>query len=122
MTLIEKLTILEKKVSDEAVPADRFIRHYEDAASIARAHLDGRLPEHQDCADVPALVTEMKRIKLSELTAPNVPAFNLDTLSSERRRALDRAHSAVGRLFFGERRSLDDCTEQIRTWIEAKVR
>jgi hypothetical protein len=122
VTLIEKLTILEKKVPDETVPADRFIRHYEDVAWIASAHLGGQLPEHQDCTDVPSLVTEMKRIKLSQLTAPDVAAFNLDAVPGERRAALDRAHAAIGRLFFGKRRDLDDCAEQIRTWIKEKVR
>ena len=122
VTLIEKLTILEKRVPDASCPAERFIRHYEDVAHIARAHLNGELPTHDDCADVVALVTEMRRIKLDELTAPNVLAFNPDLLTSERRAALERAHAAIGRLFFGKREGLNDCATQIRTWVQEKLR
>ncbi len=122
VTLIEKLTILEKRVPDAAVPPDRFIRHYEDAARITIAHIGGSLPEHQDCTDIPALVNEMKRIKLTELTNLHAAIFNLQALTAERRADLNRAHSAIGRLFFGRRIALDDCAAQIRTWVIQKVR
>lgn len=122
VTLIEKLTILEKRAPDDAVPADRFIRHYEDCARIARAHFDGRLPEHRECTDARALVDAVKRIKREQLVAAGVPAFELAKLSKERRDALERAHTAIGGLFFGARRELDACAAEIRTWIDAKIR
>jgi hypothetical protein len=60
-------------------------------------------------------------IKLAELTNPSAAAFNLELLPAERRADLNRAHSAIGRLFFGRRIALDDCAAQLRTWVTQKV-
>ncbi len=122
VTLIEKLTILEKRAPDVTYPPDRFIRHYEDAARIARAHVAGTLPTHADCADPRTLVDVMKRIKRDELTAPRVAAFHLDALPAIRRSDLERAHDAIGGLFFGARQTLEQCAAQIREWTDRTIR
>ena len=121
VTLIEKLSILEKRAPD-LTPPERIVRHYEDCARIARADLDGKLPVHPECADAKALVDAVKRVSRAQLTAPDAPAFHLDKLSTERREALVRAHEAIEGLFFGPRRDLAECASEVRAWIEARLR
>ncbi len=122
VTLIEKLTILAGRAADDDVPADRFIRHYEDAARLADAHLTKRLPEHPDCIDTRKLIDDVKRISRATLTAGGIPAFDIALLTGDRRAALERAHAAIDGFFFGPRLSLDACTSRIRAWIDREVR
>lgn len=121
VTLIEKLTILEKCAPDMGRPPESFIRHFEDVAHIARAHLGGKLPEHPECTDVGALIDIVKRISRETLTTSKPAAFHFEKLPDGRLETLEHAHAAIGLLFFGPRISLAECAATVREWIASRV-
>lgn len=118
VTLLEKLDALSRRVP-KGKPAPTFVRHYEDAAWIARAYRAGQLPALPDFADARALMTEMKRTKdIANVPASTDAAFNIDQLTAQRRQEIEAAHEAIRPLFWGERLSLDVACREIREFID----
>jgi hypothetical protein len=113
VTLLEKLENIARRYQ-RGDPA-AFIRHYEDAARIIQD--EDRLPPLEGS------LQDLVEALLDDRTIRNLPraddaAFVLQ--DSARRGDLERAHAAIDAMFWGDRISLDDAAERIRTWI-AKI-
>ncbi|MBZ4399233.1 nucleotidyl transferase AbiEii/AbiGii toxin family protein [Myxococcus sp. MISCRS1] len=115
VTLLEKLDALQRKaLHDEKEPAS-FVRHYEDAARIIEA--ESRLPTLPDYPSVHALASEMVAQKqIIEPPRPDAPALQLPPC--KRTDDIRAAHEAIGRMFWGSRKTLDEALETIRAWLE----
>ena len=118
VTLLEKLDALMRRVPREnAVPAT-FVRHFEDAARIVRAR-DG-LPPLSGYPTVRALVDEMLLQKqIAELPSSTHPAFA--PKNDDRWRSVQKAHDAIGPMFWGPRLPLADACADIRGWLDTQV-
>lgn len=116
VTLLEKLDALGLRVPKEHVEPAKFVRHYEDAARIIAAQ--AALPRLTDYDSVDDLVAEMRAEKqIKPLPGLDHPAFALPP--SERTNAIRAAYDAIGPMFWGKRRTLDECVEMIRNWLKA---
>ncbi|MCK8499892.1 MULTISPECIES: hypothetical protein [Myxococcus] len=115
VTLLEKLDALQRRaLHDEKEPAS-FVRHYEDAARIIEA--ESRLPMLPDYPSVHALASEMVAQKqIIEPPRPDAPALQLPPC--KRTDDIRAAHEAIGRMFWGSRKTLDEALETIRAWLE----
>jgi hypothetical protein len=116
VTLLEKLDAVHRRFRNNGAAAT-FVRHFEDAAHIIA--LESSLPRLKDYPDVGKLAEEMVDQKqLAELPALVDPAFR--PVAGTRWNEIQRAHTAIGPMFWGARIPLEDACESIRTWI-AKV-
>lgn len=115
VTLLEKIDAIARRYPRGDDPAP-FIRHYEDAARIIEEE-GNFLPLEGGFG---ALIKNMiQEGHIREPPEPEDPAF---TLSVPKRRAeLEKAYSAIEPMFWGDRLSLGDACERIRTWL-AKAR
>jgi hypothetical protein len=116
VTLLEKIDALVRRVTNQDREPATFVRHYEDAARIvANAEklpsLDG-YPSPRELADE---MVQEKQIRA--LPSPEHPAFVIP--ANERGEAIRAAFTAIGPMFWGPRRTLDECTAAIRGWLEA---
>ncbi len=111
VTLLEKLDALARRYSRDPVDADRFVRHYEDAARIVREI--PRLPPiglsaHQ-------LATNM--VEDGDLTAMPMPDDPSLSLADPARRAVvERAYESIAPMFWGARLTLDETCRILRDW------
>lgn len=114
VTLLEKIDSLGRRVpTDSANPAS-FVRHYEDAARIIAGEAD--LPPLTDHAGPYQLAEELLRDKqIIPLPGFDHPAFALPP--GARTNAIRSAYAAIAPMFWGQRRTLDECAEEIRRWI-----
>lgn len=114
VTLLEKLDALSRRYNREAIEADGFVRHYEDAARIIGA-LD-RLPSIETTAL--ALAEDMLAEKgIAALPSSDDPSLTLDDL--EKRASVERAYAKIAPMFWGPRIPLDDACATIRAWVGA---
>lgn len=114
VTLLEKLDALSRRYNREAIEADGFVRHYEDAARIIGA-LD-RLPSIETTAL--ALAEDMLAEKgIAALPSVDDPSLVLDDL--EKRASVERAYTKIAPMFWGPRIPLDDACATIRAWVGA---
>lgn len=114
VTLLEKLDALSRRYNREAIEADGFVRHYEDAARIIAA-LD-RLPPIETSAF--ALAEDMLAEKgIAALPSVDDPSLALDDL--EKRASVERAYAKITPMFWGPRIPLDEACATIRTWVGA---
>ena len=112
VTLIEKLDAIARRYPREPMEPAAFVRHYEDAAAII-AKIDELPPLEMD---VGALIKEMiEERQIARHPIVEDPAFTL--ADESRRQALTEAHRAIGVMYWGARRSLDDACELIRSWL-----
>lgn len=115
VTLLEKLDALQKRVPREDIAPASFVRHFEDAARIIEAQ--SKLPPLPDYNDLHALATDM--VAKKQITSPPGPeAPSLLLPPGARSEAIRAAYEAIGRMFWGPRRPLDEVLETIRTWLE----
>lgn len=115
VTLLEKLDALMRRVPrEEAAPAT-FVRHFEDAARIARAST--LLPALHGYATVRDLVDEMlARKQIAALPWSTHTAFA--PKDDDRWRTVQKAHDAIGPMFWGPRLSLEDACADVRSWLD----
>jgi hypothetical protein len=117
VTLLEKLDALMRRLPREDAAPATFVRHFEDAARIARAQAE--LPPLSDYATVRALAHEMLAQKqLAALPLSPHAAFN--PKDDSRWRTVQQAHDAIGPMFWGPRLSLVDACADIRSWLETE--
>lgn len=114
VTLLEKLDALSRRYNREAIEADGFVRHYEDAARIIAA-LE-RLPPIETTAL--ALADDMLAEKgIAALPRADDPSLVLDDL--QKRASVERAYAKIAPMFWGPRIPLDEACATIRAWVGA---
>mgnify|MGYP002619570175 CR=1 FL=1 len=114
VTLLEKLDALSRRYNRQAIEADGFVRHYEDAARIIRA-LD-RLPPIDTSAL--ALAEDMLAEKgIAALPSADDPSLVLD--EPDKRVSVERAYEKIAPMFWGPRIALDEACAMIREWVAA---
>jgi hypothetical protein len=119
VTLLEKLEALHRRFPVAAVEPAVFVRHYEDAARIARGGAD--LPPLADYTGAAALAADMLAQKqIATLPALEDAAFA--PVESTRWAGIRAAHAAIAPLFWGARITLDDACAIIRAWIADTLR
>jgi len=118
VTLLEKLDALMRRLPREDAAPATFVRHFEDAARIVRAKAE--LPPLSDYATVRVLADEMLAQKqLAALPLATHAAFA--PKDDHRWRSVQKAHDAIGPMFWGPRLSLVDACADIRAWLDAEV-
>jgi hypothetical protein len=114
VTLLEKLEAIRKHTRNDAKDPATFVRHFEDAARIIAR--ESRLPPMAEYANVCALADEMVQQKqVKARPAFGDPAFAIPP--GARTDAIQRAHAAIGPMYWGERIPLDEACASIRDWI-----
>jgi len=110
VTCLEKLDAIAVRF-DKGKPAPDFVRHYEDAARILRAH--DRLPEleHGLEALISALEAEDKKV----MPAPEHPGLNPD--DSDEWKAIRKAWDEIAPMFWGARITLEDACAEITAFL-----
>jgi hypothetical protein len=118
VTLLEKLDALMRRFPREDAAPATFVRHFEDAARIARAN--AVLPPLRDYASVRALAEEMLAQKqIAALPSSRHAAFV--PKDDDRWGTVQKAHEAIGPMFWGPRRSLVDACADVRSWLDAEL-
>jgi hypothetical protein len=116
VTLLEKIDALVRRVPNPDRAPATFVRHYEDAARIitnaAKLPLLDGYPSPRALAD--DMVSERQ---IKPVPAPDHPAFAIP--SDERGEAIRSAFQAIGPMFWGPRKTLDECIEEIRSWLDS---
>lgn len=114
VTLLEKLDALSRRYNREAIEADAFLRHYEDAARIIGA-LE-RLPPIETTAL--ALAEDMLAEKgIAALPSANDPSLVLD--HPEKRARVERSYARIAPMFWAARIPLHEACATIRGWVGA---
>ena len=112
VTLFEKLDAMARRYSRDDMEPDSFVRHYEDAAQIIRAH--DQLPEMGMTAA--ALARDMLATKdIVSFPQPDEPALVL--ASPEKRTTINKAYARIAPMFWGPRIRLDEACDMIRNWL-----
>ena len=118
VTLIEKLDSLQHRVGRADRDPATFVRHFEDAAHIISAAND--LPALPSYADVSALADDMLAERhIRRRPASGSPAFA--PAADERWRQIQAAYTAAAPMFWGERITLRDSCDAIRSWIASEL-
>lgn len=116
VTLLEKLDAVAKRYSREPMEAERFVRHYEDAARIVRT-LD-RIPSIR--VSVVELAKEMVDGKdIAAYPSASDPSLLLG--DPDRRVVIERAYAGIEPMFWGPRIPLDDACRTIRDWVASSL-
>jgi hypothetical protein len=116
VTLLEKLDALVRRVPNHDREPATFVRHYEDAARIIAN--EEKLPGLEGYKAPRELADEMFREKqIRALPTADHPAFLIP--ADERGAAIRDAFTAIGPMFWGPRRTIDECTAAIRGWLES---
>jgi len=114
VTLLDKLDAISRRFGRGDEPGT-FVRHYEDAWAIAKGA--SSLPPLE--TSLPVLVEAMvARRELRRVPRAEDPAWKPD---AERLAGLRKAHDAISLMFWGRRRSIPECGELIRMWIESNL-
>jgi hypothetical protein len=118
VTLLEKLDALARRLPrGDAAPAT-FVRHFEDAARIARAKTV--LPPLVDYPTVRSLAEEMVAKKQITGIPTSAHAAFLPR-RDDRWRSVEKAHEAIGPMFWGPRLSIGEACGEIRKWLDVEV-
>jgi hypothetical protein len=116
VTLLEKLDALMRRLPREDAAPATFVRHFEDAARIVRANT---LAPLSDYATVRALAEEMfVQKQIAALPSSMHAAFA--PKDDDRWRMVQKAHDAIGPMFWGPRLSLADTCADIRAWLNTE--
>lgn len=116
VTLLEKIDALVRRVPNSGRDPATFVRHYEDAARIITN--TGRLPRLDGYQSLRELADDMVREKqIKALPSPDHAAFAIP--DNERGDAIRTAFQAISPMFWGPRKTLDECTNEIRIWLES---
>jgi hypothetical protein len=118
VTLLEKLDALMRRLPREDAAPATFVRHFEDAARIVRSK--NALPPFSDYATVRALADEMLAQKqIAALPSSTHAAFAPKV--DDRWSRVQKAHDAIGPMFWGPRLSLVDACADVRSWLDTEV-
>jgi hypothetical protein len=118
VSLLEKLDALMRRLPREDAAPATFVRHFEDAARIVRAK--AALPPLADYATVRALADEMLvQRQIAALPSSTHAAFA--PADDDRWRAVQKAHDAIGPMFWGPRLSLADACADVRGWLDTEL-
>jgi hypothetical protein len=117
VTLIEKIDALARRFPTEAEPA-KFVRHYEDCASILRARAG--IAPMEGYESPLALVKSMLEDK-SIRANPSATAPSLSPDSTPRWDDVRRAYAAIEEWYWGPRIPLDDACREICDFIRTAV-
>lgn len=113
ITLVEKLDAITRRYPRADLPAEAFVRHYEDAAHVILS-LDS-LPALAG-GGMGGLFLDMNdRRQIRKIPSPDAPAFQPDR--SRRWKDLARAHEDIGSLFWGTRIPLEVACGTIRDFL-----
>lgn len=116
VTLLEKIDALVRRVPNPDREPATFVRHYEDAARIITNA--GNLPKLDGYPSPRELANNMvSERQIKPLPSPDHAAFA--TLANERGEAIRTAFTSIGPMFWGPRKTLDECTAEIRGWLES---
>jgi hypothetical protein len=118
VTLLEKLDAIQRRFPSENHPAQTYVRHYEDATRLALAA--ERLPALDAYGSVRALALEMLS-KRQLMALPSAADPSLNPAPDDRWTELQRAHDAIGPMFWGERTSLKEACRVLRDWIVGEL-
>ena len=111
VTLLEKIEAIARAFDNRNKAATAFARHYEDAFRIIRC-------EDLEPSELNKLLAEMKETgDITSWPLSSHEAFQPD--DSERWQEVERAWQAIGSMFWGERHSLDKCSDAIRDLLVA---
>lgn len=110
VTCLEKIDAIAVRF-DKGKPAPDFVRHYEDAARILRAH--ARLPELENGLE--ALINALEAEDKKVMPSPQHTALNPD--DSDEWKAIRKAWDEIAPMFWGERITLEDACAEIRAFL-----
>ena len=106
VTLLEKIEAIARAFDNRNKAATAFARHYEDAFRIIRS-------EDLDLSELLKLLAEMKEMgDITNWPLSSHKAFQPD--DSGRWQEVERAWQAIASMFWGERHTLDLCSDSIR--------
>ncbi len=118
VTLLEKLDALMRRLPRDNTAPATFVRHFEDAARIVRSK--NALPPLSDYSSVRALADEMLAQKrIAALPSSMHAAFA--PKDDDRWSTVQKAHDAIGPMFWGPRLSLVDACADVRRWLDTEV-
>ncbi len=116
MTLLEKIDALARRVPNADRDPATFVRHYEDSERIIAKM--GSLPALAGYSGPRELGEEMVREKqIKPVPAVDHAAFVIQP--DTRGQAIRDSFEAIGPMYWGPRRTLDECIETIQDWIRA---
>jgi hypothetical protein len=117
VTLVEKLDAASRRFSKPAVAAATFVRHYEDAARIARSKDLAPLAGY---ASAKALAADLlSKHQIVAMPRPDDPAFAFG--HDPRWQELQAAWEAIGPMFWGPRIGLEECCVVLRDWMNEQL-
>ena len=118
VTLLEKLDAMMRRWDRDDLDPVVFVRHWEDVAAVITA-----LPTLPACptAAVELTMEMLAARQVRERPRADHPAFALRP--GARTDALLAGHRAIAGMFYGDRprRSIQECNEVIRTWLDAQL-
>jgi len=118
VTLLEKLDAISRRFQRTETAAAAFVRHYEDAAMIIRA--ESSLPVIAGFDSIRALADDMLgQRQIRAIPSATDASFRPD--GSQRWTEVERAHTAIAPMFWGERLSLADACAEISAWIGTRL-
>lgn len=118
VTLLEKLDALMRRLPRAETEPATFVRHFEDSARIVRSR--AALPSLADYASVRMLAEELRDQKqIAALPSSTHAAFA--PADDDRWRMVQKAHDAIGPMFWGPRLSLADTCADIRSWLDTEL-
>jgi hypothetical protein len=114
VTLLEKIDALARRVPNADRDPATFVRHYEDAERIITQV--GNLPALEGYGGPRELAAEMVREKQIK-PVPNVGHAAFAIQPNERGERIRKAFKAIAPVYWGQRKTLDECIEAIQGWI-----
>lgn len=116
VTLLEKLDAISRRFDRTPMAPATFVRHYEDAASIIAS---ASLPQLEGMT-VRELAQEMAdQRQIVSVPRSNDPSFDLSSV--HQLADLQRAHGALSSMYWGPRRTVEECCDVIRHWLDQEV-
>jgi hypothetical protein len=111
VTLLEKIETIARAFDNRNKAATAFAGHYEDAFRIIRC-------EDLDLSELNKLLAEMKETgDITNWPLSSHKAFQPD--DSERWQEVERTWQTIASMFWGERHTLDLCSDAIRKLLVA---
>lgn len=114
VTLFEKLDAMARRYARDAMEADAFVRHYEDAARIVRA-----IDELPDMGMTAVELAEDMLAQRDIAAPPRVDEPALLLADAGKRAQVERAYDEIAPMFWGPRIPLGEACEHIRGWVES---
>jgi hypothetical protein len=113
VTLIDKLDAISRLYDRDEFEANRFVRHYGDAAAIISA-IETLPPAGVTDRELVNAMVDAKDIRRAPVASD--PSFAL--ADATKRKALLESHDAIGGMFWGPRVTLNEAAATIVDWLE----